>query len=480
MNPRSITFQLTAWYAALLTAAFLLLGVFLYFGMRHHLHRSLADSQSKRARVIADTLVARVPETGEAALPQEITDRYAPEINSRFIRITHRDRGVLYTSGVPRDASFDPSLIAPPPQPVKKTFTRIAYPADGNDLLIVTVPYPATGAAAYTVEAGAPLAPAHAVMRDWLFTLALAFPVVIAGAVGGGWFLARRAFAPVERIIRSAEQITLHNLAARLPVARTGDELERLSAALNHMISRLDVAFQHNRRFMADASHELRTPLTIMRGELESLLTQSSSAPDLPERLGSVLEEVERLTKIVESLFALSRLDAGEAQSESVRFDLAQLVASTAEQMCLLAEDKHIIVTCRADGEVPVVGDRARLKQVVVNLLDNAIKYTPADGRVNLRTSTDTSHAVLEIADTGIGIPADALPRVFERFFRVDKARARAMGGAGIGLSIVKAICAAHGGQVEVASEEGRGSRFKVILPLATAELRKEGAHVAQ
>lgn len=228
--------------------------------MRHHLHRSLADSQTKRARVIADTLVARVPETGEAALPQEISDRYAPEINSRFIRITHRDRGVLYTSAAPRDASFDPLLIAPLPQPLGKTFTRIERPADGNDLLIVTVPYPAVGKAAYAVEAGAPLAPAKAVMRDWLFTLALAFPVVILGAVGGGWFLARRAFAPVERIIRSAEQITLRNLATRLPVARTGDELERLSAALNHMISRLDVAFQHNRRFMADASHELRPP----------------------------------------------------------------------------------------------------------------------------------------------------------------------------------------------------------------------------
>lgn len=480
MNPRSITFQLTAWYAALLTAAFLLLGVFLFFGMRHHLHRSLADSQTKRARVIADTLVARVPETGEAALPQEISDRYAPEINSRFIRISHRDRGVLYTSAAPRDASFDPLLITPLPQPLGKAFTRIERPADGNDLLIVTVPYPAVGTPAYAVEAGAPLAPAKAVMRDWLFTLALAFPVVILGAVGGGWFLARRAFAPVERIIRSAEQITLRNLATRLPVARTGDELERLSAALNHMISRLDVAFQHNRRFMADASHELRTPLTIMRGELESILSQSPPAPDLPERLASVLEEVERLAKIVETLFALSRLDAGEAQAESVRFDLAQLVTSTAEQMCLLAEDKHITVTCRADGEVPVEGDRARLKQVVVNLLDNAIKYTPANGRINLRTSIHDGRALLEIEDTGIGIPADALPRVFERFFRVDKARARAMGGAGIGLSIVKAICAAHGGQVAVASVEGQGTRFKVTLPLAPAATRKESSHAAQ
>ena len=176
---------------------------------------------------------------------------------------------------------------------------------------------------------------------------------------------------------------------------------------------------------------------------------------------------MERLSKIVERLFALSRLDAGEAQAEWVRFDLAALAAGTAEQMALLAEDKQI--TMAGDGSKPVEieGDRARLKQIVVNLLDNAIKYTPPGGAVHFKVAALGSHAVLEVSDTGIGIPASAIPHIFDRFFRVDQARSRQPEGAGLGLSIVKSICNAHGGEVEVESALGRGSRFRVKLPLA-------------
>jgi signal transduction histidine kinase len=179
------------------------------------------------------------------------------------------------------------------------------------------------------------------------------------------------------------------------------------------------------------------------------------------------LEEVDRLVKIVDALFAISRLDAGEAQQEQARFDLASLVASTTEQMSLLAEDKGVSVACNVQGSVHVDGDRARIKQVVVNLLDNAIKYTPPGGSIKLDVSAREDKAVIEVADTGIGIPPNALPHIFERFFRVDKARSRDAGGAGLGLAIVKSICAAHGGQVYVESSEGQGSRFKVELPLA-------------
>jgi signal transduction histidine kinase len=242
-----------------------------------------------------------------------------------------------------------------------------------------------------------------------------------------------------------------------------------LSVALNHMVDRLDQAFQYSRRFVADASHELRTPLTVLRGELESFVQEPQLPAEWRERLGSALEEVERLASIVEGLFAISRLDAGEAQAEWVRFDLAQLAASTADQMYLLAEDKGIALTCGAPNGVWVSGDRARLKQVVVNLLDNAIKYTPQDGVVTVTVKAVDSKAVLEVADNGIGIPAEALPRIFDRFFRVDKARSRELGGAGLGLSIVKSICAAHHGHVEANSTPGQGSRFRVELPLASA-----------
>jgi signal transduction histidine kinase len=185
---------------------------------------------------------------------------------------------------------------------------------------------------------------------------------------------------------------------------------------------------------------------------------------------GSALEELERLRNIVESLFALSRLDAGEAMHEPELFDMGELVTSTADQMSLLALDKRISITCHAPESLMVHGDRARLKQVVVNLLDNAIKYTPEGGEIHARTFARGDKAVLEVVDNGIGIPKEALPHVFERFYRVDKARSRQLGGAGLGLSIVEAICSGHSGRVRVASTPGEGSCFTVELPLASVD----------
>jgi signal transduction histidine kinase len=183
---------------------------------------------------------------------------------------------------------------------------------------------------------------------------------------------------------------------------------------------------------------------------------------------------VDRLSKIVETLLAISRLEAGEAQREWARFDLAKLAASTADQMALLAEDKGVSVTCEAQGGVSVEGDQARIKQVVVNLLDNAIKYTPSGGTVRLDVRARDDKAVMEVSDTGIGIPASSLPHVFERFFRVDEARSRTVDGTGLGLAIVKSICTAHGGRVEVESLESHGSRFRVELPLSIEQKKQE------
>jgi len=277
----------------------------------------------------------------------------------------------------------------------------------------------------------------------------------------------RRALRPVDRISQKAEQITQQNPSERLPVVHTGDELERLSISLNHMIGRLEDAIRNSKQFVADASHELRTPLTVLQGELESLTQAPRIEDGIRETLGSMLEEVERLAAVVEGMLAVSRLDAGEAQAERVQFDLAELVLTTADQMSLLAEDKKITVRCDAEQRVTVEGDRARLKQVIVNLLDNAIKYTPNGGVVRLRVARDAGHAIVDVIDNGIGIPPDALPQVFERFFRVDGSRSRDQGGAGLGLSIVKSICTAHGADVEVTGMPEGGSCFRIRQPLA-------------
>ena len=210
----------------------------------------------------------------------------------------------------------------------------------------------------------------------------------------------------------------------------------------------------------------MRTPLTILQVALENMTERPDATREINELSSSALEEIERLRRIVEGLFALSRLDAGEALEESRTFDLAELAATTTEQMCLLAEDKNVSVTCHVSEPVIVHGDPGRLKQVMVNLLDNAIKYTGPGGAVHLSVFQQDGTAFLEVADNGVGIPSAALCHVFERFFRVDKARSRELGGAGLGLSIVKSICEAHAGDVTVHSREGQGSRFVVQLPL--------------
>jgi len=278
----------------------------------------------------------------------------------------------------------------------------------------------------------------------------------------------RRSLQPVDEITKRAEGITSTNLSERLPLIRSGDELERLSMSLNRMIERLDNAFEHINRFSADASHELRTPLTILQLELEGLAQNHRRDPALGDQIGSALEETHRMSRIVESLLTISRLDAGEVKMDKSHLDLGELTASTASEMKLLAEEKSIGLRIHAESGIQVVGDRIRLQQVIVNLIDNSIKYTPVGGMIEVRVSREGISAVLEVSDNGLGIPAHALPHVFERFYRADKARSRASGGAGLGLSIVKAICAAHNGDIKVSSQEGRGSSFRVELPLLT------------
>jgi heavy metal sensor kinase len=477
MNTRSLRFRLVAWYAAVLTGCLVLIGAATYMVLQNSLVGALKQNQLRRAGQIGQFLVEDIPLHGEARLGEQIDDRYAPDFNDRFVRVTRDDGGLLYVSRPPKDRNFNPNEVPQVADFTRGATVRQVPLPDGRELLVTTRVVPMPGGAHYLIETGAPMDDVQAHLRRWLKFLLVVLPVVAVLALGGGSFLVKRALLPVDKIAASAERISSHNLSERLPVARTGDELERLSIALNHMVQRLDDAFQYSRRFMADASHELRTPLTVLRGELESCLREPTLAPEWRDRLGSALEEVERLAGIVEDLFAISRLDAGEAAAEWVKLDLARLTAATADQMSLLAEDKNIQVTCAATEPVWVEGDQSRLKQVVVNLLDNAIKYTLQGGAVALTVSTNNSKAVLEVADNGIGIPAEALPRVFDRFFRVDKARSRELGGAGLGLSIVKSICTAHHGRVEVSSPGGQGSRFRVELPLAALSTNNQKNH---
>ncbi len=467
MNTRSLGVRLVAWYAGVLSLVFVLLGLLTLVFLRHYLEENLLDNQARRARQIADTLVASTRIDTAATLAQQVESLYSPEANDRFIRITRSDGTVVYASGAPREAHFDPREVPPN---LSGSARKLELP--GGSLLVAARDAVAADGLRYRVEVGTSAAPSEALLRRMLAILAVGLPLAVAAAVAGGFMLVRRALRPVAQIAHKAQEISEHNLSERLPVVRSGDEIERLSVSLNHMIGRLEAAMTGSKQFVADASHELRTPLTVMRGELEGLAQAPGLSAEMREAVGSVLEEVDRLAEIVEGLLALSRLDAGDAPGEPTRFDLAELAAETADQMSLLALDKAVTLTCSAARRVTVEGDRARLKQVVVNLLDNAIKYTPSGGRVVLEVRAEDDQALLEVRDSGIGIPADALAHVFQRFYRVDSARSREQGGAGLGLSIVQSICSAHGATVEVMSEPGAGTTFRVRLRLAREGLQ--------
>lgn len=463
MNTRSLKFRLIAWYAGWLTLLFAVFGIFAYVSLGHHLKESVREALARRARQVSD--IVQRSHLDWPALGAEIRSHFAPEVNHRLTRVTV-DGVVTYVSGTPGDNSFDPLTVPPAPASPDGEFFGRRFLPDGRVLLVVWVSKQ-TPSRKVVVEEGTSEAPLKATIHAWLAALIGGLVVLIVGAILGGFHLAQRALSPVDQIIHAAERISSHNSSERLPVPATGDELERLSVALNNMIRRLDEAFQHTQRFLADASHELRTPLTMMRAELDALVEKTNSRPEVSQVAASALEEVERVRKIVEGLFALSRLDAGEALEERKPFDLGELILSTADQMSLLAEDKNIDLSCTARPMVVVEGDRFRLKQVAVNLLDNAIKYTPPGGKIDVRVDVQGQDAILEVLDNGIGVPKEALNLVFERFYRVDKARSRDSGGAGLGLSIVKSICAAHGGAVSADSTLGKGSRFTARFPLA-------------
>ena len=465
MNTRSLRFRITAWYAGLLAGALIVFGVSVYLGLERYLDWTLQRTLASECQTIGTELLSQLSAKDNLWLATEINEAYAPEVNGRFIRVVRQDVGIVYVSGQPKDAMFDPSRIPLPTDTEKDGPRKIRFEA-GNRLLIDSITLTTASGNRFLVESGVPYNQVEVVLHGLLQIFAIYMPFVVSLAVAGGYWLMRRSLAPVDEITRRAEGITSSNLSERLPVIRTGDELERLSTALNHMIERLDKAFQHINRFSADASHELRTPLTILQLELEGIAQNQRRDAALGDQIGSALEETHRMSRIVESLLAISRLDAGEVKMDKTRLDLGALAASTADEMRLLAEEKSIRIRTHMAISVHVEGDRTRLQQVIVNLIDNAIKYTQEGGVIDVSVRREGNAAVFEVSDNGPGIPADALPHVFERFYRADKARSRANGGAGLGLSIVKAICAAHSADVKVSSGEGRGSCFHVELPL--------------
>jgi heavy metal sensor kinase len=419
-------------------------------------------------RQIAESLLANVHVSGADYLRDEVQEHYDPETNNLFVRIVNADGTMLYESGEPHDRSFSPPRVSFLPN-LKEP--RVEVDADHGRLVFIR-PYTLPQGESYQIQMVASLQPVQNSLEGLRRVEILLFPFALLISGIGSAVLVSRSLNPIRQVIATAQKINSGNLRERLVEASSGDEIQKLTQTLNQMLERLEASFKQMIQFTADASHELRTPLTVIRGNLELVLRNKadgdSRMAEVQEPLSQTLEEAERLSKTVSQLMELTQLDSGEIQLEHDVFDLTELVATTADQMKLLAEDKRIQLEVHLlSPQVKVRGDRYRLKQVLLNLIDNAIKYCPAGTRIQIRLARADSGCVLEVRDDGPGIPRGEIQRLFDRFYRIDKARSREIGGSGLGLSICKSICEGHGGRIEAESDLGRGCTFRVTLPPA-------------
>jgi heavy metal sensor kinase len=336
---------------------------------------------------------------------------------------------------------------------------------DGSSFRLLSVPIILDGALVNIIQVGTSLRSVEEMLHRLLLVLLVSLPAALAVALGGGWFLAGRALRPVEAITQAARRIAAGDLTQRLTVAHSPDEIGRLAATFNNMIARLEASFRQVRQFSADASHELRTPLTVMKGETELALRRARPAEDYKLVMESTLEEIDRMAQIVDELLFLSRADLGEVRIESQPVRLDALVEDIQRQAVVLGQEQEIQVMVGSVALVQVQGDELRLRELLLNLVDNAVKYSRPGGKVEIALARDAGMARLSVTDQGIGISAEAQTRIFDRFYRTDDARAHAKKGTGLGLSICKWIVEAHHGRIEVQSKVGEGSRFTVILP---------------
>lgn len=374
----------------------------------------------------------------------------------QIIQIKDRNGDLLYKSGLGKEEiTFDDV-----PQDITKLVT--IWNAQGQPLRLAV-----SQDRTMKVFVAYPISEVNEVLANLFSIFLYLIPVAIVVSVGGGWFLASRSFKPVDAITRTARAITAHNLDQRIPSSGVNDELSRLVATFNEMISRLQLSFAQTQQFSSDASHELRTPLTIMRGELELALRSKKVTPDGYRKvISSALEETMHMSVIIENLLTLTKADKGLTPLKNEDVWLRPIIHDLHEDCEILAERKSISVRLGTMDDALISGDAVRIRQLCLNLIDNAIKYTPENGSVEISLIREMRQAKIRVKDTGVGMPANEIPKIFDRFYRVDKARSRELGGSGLGLSISKWIAEIHGGSIQVESEVNVGSTFTVTLPL--------------
>ena len=470
----SIKFRFTLWYLVVLGTVLVLLSAGVYLYLSQKLYDDLDSSLKIRAGQLQNSRV--------------VIDNF--EVGS-----LEEELGEVVVFYVQKNETIYPKSVKAIEDPLANDLSSLEEAFSGNaqyvtveneklgELRFLIVPFASRG---YVMWSGKPVgmpmqryyvdSAAIAVGRstqhiddtlDGLTTtLVIAVPLTLIIAGAGGVFLAQRALKPVDQIARTALEIEGTDLSQRIKVD-TKDELGRLASTLNQMIERLEKAFKRQQQFTGDASHELRTPLAIIEAESTLALERERSTEEYRQSLETVVQETEHMSTIIDQLLALARADAGKEQLTFEEIQLDALLRDVASDADVLCREKGLKCEFGTMEALTVRGDNSRLRQLFLNLLNNSIRYTPGGGTISISLTKEGNQAIASVIDTGIGIPEEDIPLVFERFYRVDKARSRADGGSGLGLAICKHIAEVHGGSVEVESRQGKGSTFSVYLPIA-------------
>jgi len=477
----SVRVRLTLWYTAVLTCVLVAMAVSTYWLLRQDSARRTDAAIAEMAASFLSTVNA---ETGDAPEPAGLKTAIDEAIAEHKYRDTvfvvfDSERKVVASSDKQLPQGESPDSLGDALQLTLQRLEMVETPfytvRVRHQIQRSYVRRFSIGKETYALLVLQSLHSRQEFLESLTTAFALAIPLAILLASGGGYFLARRTLSPVVEMSTQASRIGADNLHERLPVKNPHDELGHLAQSFNHLLDRLDQSFEHQRRFMADASHELRTPVAILCGEAEVALSQPRRSPEEYRASLEILQtEARRLKHIVDDLFTLTRADAGQHPLTLTDFYLDELVGECCRSMRTLAAAKRITLSCSAAEEMPVRADEALLRHMVVNLLDNAIKYTPPEGSVSVTSRAQDSQYVIAVSDTGQGIPPPLQPRIFERFFRADRARSRSesdSGGAGLGLSISQWIVQAHAGQLELTQSGQGGSIFTVYLPMSAEPL---------
>lgn len=462
MRAVPIRVRLTLWYSGILAVTLAAFGMAMLLAMRTSIDAVIDDELGSRLLGVQGMFERYDPGGSLAWLQEELREHSGLRPGGDLLQVSGPGRDWVFQSHSIREHGIEIPQT-PPGGPRYETVDR-----NGQLLRVLTAPMTVSGQV-YTAQVAASISEADAILRRFRWLLVWSTPAVLILACATGYWMSRRALAPVEAITDAAKSVTEHHLAKRLELPRAADELQRLTATFNEMLDRLQASFARITRFTADASHELRTPVALMRTTAELSLRQPRAREEYQVALGQILQETEGMSGLIENLLTMARVDAASEALTLERLDVGALLRQACVRCESLADAKQLHMERTVPREpVWAQADARALERLFVILIDNAIRYTPNEGAVRVGLEVDGAGAVVTVSDTGIGIPPAALPYVFERFYRVDPARSRDAGGAGLGLSIARWIAEAHHATIEVESTEGQGSTF-------TLRVRREG-----